>query len=190
MVFNESYFLRARCSLLGNIPGTNIFESIETCREAQEFKHIKVIRYEESVYYTNVDNFKYQVMKFVGLNPEDILHCIDEECNKQYKKLEEVASKLKKLRKKNKPSENLNIEHYFVGRDGLIDVEENKKIIREKFKRFKLKDIVLKHIVLDCSCINYVDSQGVQAIQWLYENYKEIDISLQLSYCKSKLKYL
>ncbi len=100
MVFNESYFLRARCSLLGNIPGTNIFESIETCREAQEFKHIKVIRYEESVYYTNVDNFKYQVMKFVGLNPEDILHCIDEECNKQYKKLEEVASKLKSFGKK------------------------------------------------------------------------------------------
>ena len=43
--------IRARCSVLGNIPGTNMFESLCTCREAQEFRNIKIIRYEESVYY-------------------------------------------------------------------------------------------------------------------------------------------
>lgn len=175
---------RARSSLLGNIPGTNIFECVETCREAKEYRHIKIIRYEESVFYANVDNFKYKVVKLTGINPVEVLRKIDRECTKLYKKLERVASNQKKLFKKNKPTDELDFADYVFDQNGLIDIKENKKNIREKVRRRELQEIVVKHIILDCSCINYVDSQGIQAIQWLYENYKELDISLHLSYCK------
>ena len=69
---------RARSTLLGNIPGTNIFECVNTCREAREYKHVKIIRYEESVYYANVDNFKYKVIKLAGVKPSEVLAEIEQ----------------------------------------------------------------------------------------------------------------
>ena len=105
---------RALSSLLGNIPGTHIFESMDMCKEAREYKHIKIIRYEESVYYTNVDNFKYKVIKLSGINPELVLRKIDKECHKLYKKLENDASYQKKLFKKDKPFDLPNSADYVL----------------------------------------------------------------------------
>jgi MFS superfamily sulfate permease-like transporter len=91
---------RPRASIIGNLPNTNIYECIETFPQAQEFEGIKIIRFEESIYYANVDNFKYKVMKIVGINPRqtsDILKKIA----KKYEKLEAIVSenkiKLKKI---------------------------------------------------------------------------------------------
>ena len=97
----NSLILRARCTILGNIPGTHIFESIHICKEAREYKHIKIIRYEESVYYVNVDNFKYKVIKLTGINPELVLQKIDADCDKLFKKLEKDVLKQKKMNKTN-----------------------------------------------------------------------------------------
>ncbi len=64
---------RARTSVLGNIPGTSIYEDINICDEAKEFETIKMIRYEESVYYANVENFKYKIVKLCGINPDEVI---------------------------------------------------------------------------------------------------------------------
>ena len=105
ILFKHINFLkyRARASVIGNIPGTKIFESIDACEEAKEFDNIKIIRYEESLFYANVENFKYKVIKLTKVNPE--------------------------LKRK-----------------------ENSKPIQ------------IKHIIIDCSCMNYIDSQGVNTI--------------------------
>jgi hypothetical protein len=34
-----------------------------------EFQDIKIIRYEESIYYANADNFKYKIKKLSGFDP-------------------------------------------------------------------------------------------------------------------------
>ena len=62
--------------------------------------------------------------------------------------------------------------------------EEDPTIEGEKY-RIK-ESLSIKHIIIDCSCINYIDSQGVSAILQLYESYKEIGISMYLTYCKRK----
>jgi MFS superfamily sulfate permease-like transporter len=120
--------IRARCSVLGNIPGTNIFESVFTCREAQEFRNIKIIRYEESVFYINVDNFKYQVMKLSEINPEERSQKIERLCKNQYKKLENLALEQKKCMKKNLPTRNLNVGDYV-----LDQVNIKKHLLTRKF---------------------------------------------------------
>jgi hypothetical protein len=45
-------------------------------KKAQEFQTIKIIRYEESVYYANVDNFKYRIVKLCGIDPDEVLEQI------------------------------------------------------------------------------------------------------------------
>ena len=42
----------------------------------------------------------------------------------------------------------------------------------------------IKHIIIDCSCVNYIDTQGVNSILQLYDAFKEIGVGFYLSYCK------
>ena len=42
-------------------------------QKVREIPHIKIIRYEESIYYANVENFKYRFMKLAGVNPFIVL---------------------------------------------------------------------------------------------------------------------
>lgn len=53
--------------------------------KAQEFDGIKIIRYEESLYYANVENFKYQIFKLSGVNPGEISSLIKIEEQKEKK---------------------------------------------------------------------------------------------------------
>ena len=82
---------RPRSSIIGNRPNTNIYESIESFPEAREFEGVKIIRYEESIYYANVDNFKYKVMKQSGVNPATVTEQL-KGITKKYERLEAQAS--------------------------------------------------------------------------------------------------
>jgi SulP family sulfate permease len=117
MVFKSQ---RARSTLLGNIPGTNIFECVDTCHEAREYKHIKIIRYEESVYYANVDNFKYKVMKLAGVKPSEILSEIERDCKAEFKHIEKMAAKQKKLLKNGLSTRNLDFAGYIFDKVSYI----------------------------------------------------------------------
>ena len=61
--------------------------------KAKEYENIKIIRYEESIYYANVDNFKYKVLKLVNLNPQQILADINVDLAKEFKALNEAYTK-------------------------------------------------------------------------------------------------
>ncbi|CAF0955390.1 unnamed protein product [Brachionus calyciflorus] len=145
---------RARTSVLGNIPGTKVYESIDACDQAKEFEAIKIIRYEESIYYANVDNFKYKIIKLSGVNPANVL--------KSIKKQKDIQEKLAK-------------KAHEAGFDDL-ESQMNPDNIHNAIK--------LKNIILDFSCVNYIDSQGVNSVIQLYEIYKEIGVKLHLTYCK------
>lgn len=45
-----------------------------------------------------------------------------------------------------------------------VDVNQHKKRLTEKIRMRKLDEIPYKHIILDCSCMNFIDSQGVDTI--------------------------
>ncbi len=72
------------------------------------------------MFYANVDNFKYKVMKLSKINPEI------------------------ELRKK------------------LNSNKKNKKSTKTDVKKEITFDI--KHIIIDCSCMNYIDSMGMNVI--------------------------
>ena len=70
---------RPRMTVLGNIEYTDIYESIEICREAKELPEIRILRFEESIYYANVDNFKYKVIKHSQIDVNETLKKIHEQ---------------------------------------------------------------------------------------------------------------
>lgn len=70
-------------------------------KKAEELDGIKIIRYERSVYFANVDNFKYKIMKLSSCHTKDYLDKI----NAQIKKIKKKELKNKSLweRLKTKP---------------------------------------------------------------------------------------
>lgn len=97
---------------MGNIPHTDIYEGVNFCEDvtklknlncralinilkfilnqAREIEGVKIIRYESSVYYANVENFIYKITKLSGVNPHETIAKIA-------KKKKEYETKIKKL---------------------------------------------------------------------------------------------
>ncbi|CAF1045955.1 unnamed protein product [Brachionus calyciflorus] len=156
---------RASVSVLGNIPFTDMYENIDICEEAKEFEGIKILRYEASIYYANVDNFIYKINKLCGINKNDIFHKIN-------KKKSEYGRMLRPSKfKKSKVS------------DIKISEDDVKKEMEKKISEI-LESIKIKDIILDFSCINFFDSMGVNAIVQLNEAFKELGVTIHLTYCK------
>lgn len=60
-ILRHKYIFRPKVTVLGNLTingkGTHIYESIDSFSEAKEFPKIKILRFEESIYYANVTFF-------------------------------------------------------------------------------------------------------------------------------------
>lgn len=56
-------------------------------QKAKEFKKIKITRYEESLYYANVDNFKSKMIKSISIDPDTVLINIDNKYIEELKKI-------------------------------------------------------------------------------------------------------
>ena len=82
-------------NVLGNIPGTDIYECVNSCEEAREFEGIKIIRYESSVYYANSENFVYKIIKLSQIDPYEVLTKINKKKSEHLKitkKMKEIVS--------------------------------------------------------------------------------------------------
>jgi anti-anti-sigma regulatory factor len=151
--------------VLGCIPSTEFYRCIKDCDKAKEFPNMKIIRYEESIYYANVDNFRYNIMKYSGI--------------------ENSAAKFKETQLKLK-------------RKSISEVEE--QVFLEK-KNEKISFFILKltfllfqreldnpngiqHIILDFSCVNFIDPMGIDTLIKLKNNFKSINVTLHLTCCK------
>lgn len=87
---------RPRTTVLGNLPGTNLFENIQIFKEARELNGIKIIRYEESVYFANVENFKYKIIKLSKNHPYELNDKIQTEIKEARKSFKIVSKSVKR----------------------------------------------------------------------------------------------
>ncbi len=93
---------------------------------------------------------------------------IQKECEYEYKKIDKLAAKQKKLTKKNEETSHLDLDGIVLDELGMVNIKESKLVIKERVRNKHLNEINIKHIILDCSCINYCDSQGIQAVLWVF----------------------
>lgn len=73
---------------MGNIPYTDLYESLDICPQAKEFEHIHIIRYESSVYYANVEIFLKKIVKLSMVNPVEVAARIAYKRSEYEKKIE------------------------------------------------------------------------------------------------------
>jgi len=142
--------------VLGNLKNTELYFDIKYYKEANELNGLKIIRYEANVYYANVEDFAYKIMKLSTLRPNEVIALI----NAKKKKLDNL-----KRKKSN------GIETMMKSIENEIDT--------------MLNDLTIKDIVLDLSGCNYIDSMGSEAILRLNQMFKKLRVQLHLSHIKS-----
>ena len=71
--------------------------------KAKEIDGVKIIRFEESLCYVNVENFKYKILKLSTVNPTDILANILKQSKKE---LNTYKNELKRAQKQKTDIEN------------------------------------------------------------------------------------
>jgi hypothetical protein len=62
-------------------------------KKAKEFEGIKIIRYEASIYYANVENFVYKINKLTEIKPSEVLAKLKKKDADYQKKLKELKRK-------------------------------------------------------------------------------------------------
>jgi len=163
-------------AVLGNIPETELYEDINYSRTAKELEGIKVIRYEANIYYANTDNFVVRIIKFTNVN---VLGSIATIKKKRFAHSKFVQSIEKTTVNDRKKSALLSI----------AKVEYNKNISEDRLNleiaRVR-KSHPLRNVVLDMSCVNFMDTMGVEALLKVKMMLEEAGIGLHLSFVKSK----
>ena len=101
-------------------------------------------------------------MKLVGINPAEVMSKVKKEKSIIEKSLKANDEGLiQKLKKRFSKKSQVGIQDKSTGATSISDLE-NQIANSEKIKN--LLNFRIKHIVIDCSCVNFIDSQGVNAI--------------------------
>ena len=166
-------------SVLGNIKHTEFYEDVDYCLEAVEIKSIKMIRYEANIYYANVENFIYQVLKLSQVKPREVVELIEKKKEQSEKVIKKIKAKNKKKVSKNVNDIEMNTstnDTTIVGAAAAaaaasvtndcsrLDEEAQEKKNLEAELEAIFGQIAIKDIILDLSCINFIDSMGAEAI--------------------------
>ena len=175
---------RTLTSIMGNLPHTDIYEAIESCEDAREIVGIRIVRFEQSIFYANVDNFVYKIVKKCGVDPAEVLEKIRKiksaNANLEKKKLKETKNQ---QNRKNSGVSTVTIVVESTASESVASTHE--LTLEEKIENI-LEEVKIKDLIIDFSCVNYIDSMGIDALIKLTDMYRQIRVQLHLTHCKSK----
>jgi MFS superfamily sulfate permease-like transporter len=175
---------RPNATILGVIKNTDIFEDVRLGSDILEYEGIKIIRYEANIYYANVDNFLYKIGKLSSINPKEAIASIE----KKKEKLDRLMLILAKQKNKNLSNKKIFTEQFTkeVFEKEMNQKEEQLKKDHELEINNLLDRIQVKHLILDMSCVNYIDSMGVDSILQLRKMFEKLKVQLHLAHVKRK----
>uniref|UniRef100_A0A8C8HKF1 STAS domain-containing protein n=1 Tax=Oncorhynchus tshawytscha TaxID=74940 RepID=A0A8C8HKF1_ONCTS len=196
-----------RYSILGQVPGTELYLDTDTYEEAKEIPGITIFRSSTTVYYTNAELYLDALQKKSGVDVGKLLTRKKKRDAKQKRKDKKEEKKAKKEAKKQiqaKPQftpEQSNIqslcqskvnwayEQQWTGLDlgsetgshGDDAITQTSSTVGEE-TRGRSSDT--HTIILDLSTASFVDTVTVIMLNNIFRDYREIDIDIYLAGCQ------
>ncbi|XP_060593517.1 prestin-like [Ruditapes philippinarum] len=148
---------RPTFTVLGQLPGTHVLRDASVYREAMEIQGIKVLRYEHSLFFLNKEHFRAYLYKCVG-KPSKIA----------YNRM--IRDKILQNNMAVLPNTQI---------DTIIETQYNTGV-----KNKCQHDLGLHTVILDFSCVNFIDSSGVNVLGDIISEYRLANIVILLANCK------
>ncbi|TGZ66189.1 hypothetical protein CRM22_005456 [Opisthorchis felineus] len=180
--------LRTQCPnirILGRADDTEFYRDVRRNDLAKESDTIKVVRYEGSIYYASAENFRQLVFQKSGMDPAKI-----------FAKLQKVRAKLNKLAKQGEVEQTKFAPAVMDSIGGVRKSEEDKfnppvepvspEPLHDPYQKLSNKlcalqnRCTLQHLILDCSCWNFIDFVGAEELQQLVNDYQKLGVTVSL----------
>lgn len=152
-------------SLLGQVPGTNIYRPVDDYCRVKQVPGILIFRSSATLYFANAEMYQDALRKKSGIDAAKVLSA--------RKKLE---AKRRRLEKKNAKKTQESIEK--------VEPEQNISVIEmnaEPSPSFP------RALILDLSPVNFLDTVGVKAIRTIHKDFGEIGIEVILAGCQTSV---
>ncbi|CAF0774374.1 unnamed protein product [Adineta steineri] len=171
---------RPHATSLGYLSSAGVYEDQNAYPSATDIPNLKIFRFEENIYYANVDMFKKLFIKRIGLRVDDQIKAMNDEMmnvEREYKlQLAKPSNKFKNI-KRHFRKENETIQNDEIVIDENKILEEKDEKIEEVRKKYRPN---FDHIIIDCSPINYMDIMGIKTLIQIFKDYKEIGVTVLL----------
>ncbi|KAK2573107.1 Solute carrier family 26 member 6 [Acropora cervicornis] len=156
-LYRSNYFI------LGHLRETELYRDVEQCSLALEVPGIKVMRFESSLYFGNVERFRKALVAITGHDPTI----------KEEKKSSEAKSNNGELVESNKTAKGRQVKgsnHEATA----VSVDDPDEVVRV--------------IVIDGSSFTFIDSMGLQTLPAVIKDYKKFGVQIYLAGCSSYIK--
>lgn len=150
---------QAQVKELGRTADRELYEDLTMYLGLRKQNGVPVFRYNSPIYYANQSLFKKSLYKSIGLNP-----------------VQEKARRLKAGKKTQATAEVKGLQN-----DGK-EVGAKVNLIRDETPPQQVASLVL-----DCSCVLFLDTAGVNALKEVRKDYGEVGVSIVLAKCNASV---
>uniref|UniRef100_A0A7N6B817 STAS domain-containing protein n=1 Tax=Anabas testudineus TaxID=64144 RepID=A0A7N6B817_ANATE len=160
-------------SVLGHVPGTDLYLDIETYKE---IPGIKIFRSSTTIYYTNAEMYVDALQEKCGIDIRTMLTAK----RKQEADLKRQQQKEEKRAKKEAKRQKKGLGHLPTGPFTLKDLNEDdyERLRRESQGNISEK---IHTIILDISTISFVDTVTSNTLKNIFKEFGEVDFNIYLA---------
>ncbi|XP_067251148.1 solute carrier family 26 member 6 isoform X2 [Chanodichthys erythropterus] len=191
-------------SLLGQVPGTDIYRPVEDYNQVKEIPDIMIFRSSATLYFANAEMYIDALYEKTGVDVAKLLSHKKKLEAKRLRKEKKAAKKAKKEAKKrakeaavqttkdpqlsdtDESDEEPELSH--TGANGDVhkmSVKEPKHVVTvETWPDPNTDKPLPRAIILDLSPVNFLDTVGVKTLRNIYKDYGEAGVQVYLSGCQ------
>uniref|UniRef100_A0A8C1M6B4 Solute carrier family 26 member 6 n=1 Tax=Cyprinus carpio TaxID=7962 RepID=A0A8C1M6B4_CYPCA len=177
-------------SILGQVPGTDIYRPVEDYHQVKEIPGIMIFRSSATLYFANAEMYIDALYEKTGVDVAKLLSHKKKLEAKRLRKEKKAAKKAKKEAKKRakeaadkaaKPE----LSHAEANGDvNKLSVKESKDVATVEVGPDP-DSTLPQAIILDLSPVNFLDTVGVKTLRNIYKDYGEAGVQVYLCGCQS-----
>ncbi|KAL3978315.1 hypothetical protein ACER0C_019377 [Sarotherodon galilaeus] len=168
-------------SVLGNIPGTELYVDIETHREARGIPGVTIFRSSATVYFANADLYLEALKEKSGLNISKMII---------YKRRQEAKQKRRERRAERRAKRQAKRELHDGDTTTLGSSSED--TLSHDLERVSLGSLGkwtwdIHSIILDLSTANFIDTVAIKTMKNIFQDFSEIDVDIYMAGCQASV---
>uniref|UniRef100_A0A3Q4FYR2 Solute carrier family 26 member 6, like 1 n=1 Tax=Neolamprologus brichardi TaxID=32507 RepID=A0A3Q4FYR2_NEOBR len=201
-------------SVLGNIPGTELYVDIEMHREARGIPGVTIFRSSATVYFANADLYLEALKEKSGLNISKMIIYKRRQEAKQKRRERRAERRAKRQAKRevidtsiDGTRENGTVWEYLKGGDPdctslgwMSELQDgdtttlgssSEDTLSQDLERISLGSLGkwtwdIHSIILDLSTANFIDTVAIKTMKNIFQDFSEIDVDVYMAGCQGK----
>ncbi|XP_047246308.1 chloride anion exchanger-like [Girardinichthys multiradiatus] len=172
-----------RCSILANIPGTDLYKDKKDYLQIFETEGVKIFRIPSPIFFANIEFFRNKLIEAVGFNPLRVL----QKRNKALKKIKKL------LQKRDHDITEKGLENLFwTATDDTeeLDLPTDLKDLpfqmnwnAELPSEISVPRVNLHSLILDFSAVSFLDISAMKGLKMAFKEFIRVDVEVYIVSC-------